>query len=221
MPFSDEPIQPKTFPWRLVLIVGGGVALAISVVAGVWVWTHPAPATPVVVPVTKTVVTTQDTQQEQAPVVPSQQKQDLCENPTDPGIIDRCSDDVIAQQALEGTDLAVCDKIKSEEKKAACKIVLGSDTTIPSCSDTPQVCAQSRVVAVANALSDAEVCIALPSDSFGDCRMNTTVDDPDKDGLTTAEELMIYKTDPRNPDTDNDGYRDGAEVTSGHDPLKK
>jgi outer membrane protein OmpA-like peptidoglycan-associated protein len=35
--------------------------------------------------------------------------------------------------------------------------------------------------------------------------------DPDRDGLTTKEEKQI-KTDPRNPDTDGDGLKDGEEV---------
>jgi hypothetical protein len=32
--------------------------------------------------------------------------------------------------------------------------------------------------------------------------------------------VKIYKTDPLNPDTDGDGYKDGAEVINGYDPLK-
>ncbi|MBI5913018.1 hypothetical protein HY839_01090, partial [Candidatus Azambacteria bacterium] len=44
--------------------------------------------------------------------------------------------------------------------------------------------------------------------------------DPDNDGLKNWEE-EIYKTDPRNPDTDGDGYLDGEEVASGYDPTIK
>ena len=43
--------------------------------------------------------------------------------------------------------------------------------------------------------------------------------DSDQDGLTNEEE-QLYGTDPNNPDTDGDGYSDGAEVRSGYDPLK-
>lgn len=42
--------------------------------------------------------------------------------------------------------------------------------------------------------------------------------DADYDGLT-AEEEATYRTDPLNPDTDADGYKDGDEVAHGYDPL--
>ena len=41
--------------------------------------------------------------------------------------------------------------------------------------------------------------------------------DPDKDGLTNAQEI-VAGTDPLNGDTDGDGYPDGLEVTLGSDP---
>lgn len=44
--------------------------------------------------------------------------------------------------------------------------------------------------------------------------------DSDQDGLSDSEE-KVYGTDSHNPDTDSDGYSDGAEVRSGYDPLKK
>lgn len=45
------------------------------------------------------------------------------------------------------------------------------------------------------------------------------IDDLDYDGLTGWEE-NLYRTDPNNPDTDNDGYLDGEEVAAGYDPTK-
>jgi hypothetical protein len=44
--------------------------------------------------------------------------------------------------------------------------------------------------------------------------------DSDNDGLKDWEE-DLYKTDPNNPDTDGDGYLDGEEINSGHNPLFK
>lgn len=42
--------------------------------------------------------------------------------------------------------------------------------------------------------------------------------DSDNDGLTDMEEI-IYGTDSQNPDSDGDGYKDGAEVDNGYNPL--
>ena len=43
--------------------------------------------------------------------------------------------------------------------------------------------------------------------------------DSDKDGVSDFDEVVIYKTDPYETDTDTDGYTDGAEIISGFDPL--
>ncbi len=42
--------------------------------------------------------------------------------------------------------------------------------------------------------------------------------DSDSDGLTDYQEINVYHTDPYNPDTDGDGYLDGAEVSGGYNP---
>ena len=43
--------------------------------------------------------------------------------------------------------------------------------------------------------------------------------DADNDGLTDIEETVLG-TLPTNPDTDGDGYKDGAEVSNGYNPIK-
>jgi hypothetical protein len=45
------------------------------------------------------------------------------------------------------------------------------------------------------------------------------VTDTDADGLADSEE-NYWKTDFRNPDSDGDGFKDGEEVLSGHNPAK-
>lgn len=42
--------------------------------------------------------------------------------------------------------------------------------------------------------------------------------DTDEDGLSDIEEI-VYKTEFNNPDTDGDGYQDGAEVRNGYSPT--
>ena len=43
--------------------------------------------------------------------------------------------------------------------------------------------------------------------------------DSDGDGLTDSDEVNVYGTDPNNPDTDEDGTLDGAEIVIGRDPT--
>ncbi len=43
--------------------------------------------------------------------------------------------------------------------------------------------------------------------------------DTDGDGLSDADEITLYRTDPNNPDTDGDGLSDGEEAARGSNPL--
>lgn len=43
--------------------------------------------------------------------------------------------------------------------------------------------------------------------------------DSDYDGLSDYEEKYLYGTDPKNPDTDSDGMKDGDEIKLGRNPL--
>ena len=48
---------------------------------------------------------------------------------------------------------------------------------------------------------------------------DTATGDRDGDGISTAEELFVYGTDPGLWDTDGDGVPDGDEIAAGTDPL--
>lgn len=49
--------------------------------------------------------------------------------------------------------------------------------------------------------------------------VNVSCDDSDRDGLSDADERNLYKTNPLDSDSDDDGILDGAEVAVGLDPL--
>jgi hypothetical protein len=55
--------------------------------------------------------------------------------------------------------------------------------------------------------------------AFSEELVYTFNSDTDRDGLTDAEEITIYLTDPNNPDTDTDGVSDGWEVDHGYNPA--
>jgi hypothetical protein len=44
--------------------------------------------------------------------------------------------------------------------------------------------------------------------------------DPDQDGLSNYEELLVFGTDPTDSDSDDDGYIDGLEQSEGSDPKE-
>lgn len=60
-------------------------------------------------------------------------------------------------------------------------------------------------------------------DSFENLRTTRTATnisaDRDMDGISDFDEIEVYGTDPNNPDTDNDGFVDGAEVVRGFNPT--
>jgi len=59
-----------------------------------------------------------------------------------------------------------------------------------------------------------------PTESgFQNDSIDLSVLDSDGDGLTDADEVNIYGTDPNNPDTDGDTYPDGVEIANGYNPL--
>lgn len=43
--------------------------------------------------------------------------------------------------------------------------------------------------------------------------------DTDNDGLRDGDEVTIWQTDPLNPDSDGDSYLDGEEIKNGYNPL--
>lgn len=79
--------------------------------------------------------------------------------------------------------------------------------------------------------AQAEEVIDFDNDSYNDSqeikngyspfnkeKIKITKSDVDNDGLSDYLELK-YGTDPLNPDSDGDGYKDGAEIDRGYNPL--
>ncbi len=48
---------------------------------------------------------------------------------------------------------------------------------------------------------------------------NASLADTDGDGLTDYDETKVYKSDPKDADSDDDGNTDGKEVANGYSPT--
>lgn len=144
----------------------------------------------------------------------------ICEKMGNKDWTSACVNELNAFKAITASDAALCDKIADEQMKISCKQVIAS-TTVQVCEKIEEDCFFVRVITAANQAKDAEVCRVLDPKRSAECRLRVTVDDPDLDGIDSTQEIVLYGTNPRNPDTDGDGYLDGQEVNAGYDPLKK
>lgn len=59
----------------------------------------------------------------------------------------------------------------------------------------------------------------LSNDEEAAAGTSETEFDTDRDGLSDIDEMRVWKTDPKNPDTDGDGFGDGIEVVRGFNPA--
>ena len=269
MDFQDDPAQSRMIPWKLILIIGGGVLVAAGIIWGIVLFTHRTPQ----LETSKTIsssnsgkdVSTSPTSVEQCESVPNP---DACKNTlakqdaitkkdtkvcdalpaitkddcilgvvraaNDPSLCSRlsnkddvrlCSNRIQTMVAVAASDDAMCDKITDEEGKKNCHESVLATVTVANCKERKQdlaYCTLLETIESATKALDRDLCNVLKdSDSVTNCRSRIVLDDPVHDGLSTEQETEIYHTDPRNADTDGDGYTDGSEVASGHDPLKK
>jgi hypothetical protein len=72
---------------------------------------------------------------------------------------------------------------------------------------------------VVKKLDELEVVIQERREVLKDRVGEDVFEDTDNDGISNYDEVHIYNTDPSNPDTDNDGFFDGAEILGGYNPL--
>lgn len=84
---------------------------------------------------------------------------------------------------------------------------------------TPEAAAPSPETPSAPAVPAAPAAPATPEPSLPVAAEPVSAVDTDKDGLTDNEEEQLYRSQRLVPDTDGDGFLDGAEVTGGYSPI--
>ncbi|MCW2847097.1 MAG: hypothetical protein JWR90_1071 [Marmoricola sp.] len=70
-------------------------------------------------------------------------------------------------------------------------------------------------------ISDGREVRQIATKRYKRCFTSPLRSDTDRDGLTDRSEVVRYRTNPCDRDTDHGGYSDGVEVRAGSDPLNK
>lgn len=132
-----------------------------------------------------------------------------------------CADAVHLKLALAYNDIEQCAEISDQDRQNACQ-----NTFSPMdfdweaiCVNNPLLCADHALWLEAAEQNNPGLCqnIANP-DNLSICAGQFIGQDKDQDDLDDFDELMIYNTNPLNPDTDGDGFSDGQEVDGGYNP---
>lgn len=129
--------------------------------------------------------------------------------------------------AFSSADFASCKNFKNEIDRDYCYQRALSSQSIEdekACGafarEERNLCLETYYIALALKTADYDVCRKVPTDAGIQKCLKKMPLDSDKDGLSDYSEKVKYGTNPLNRDTDGDGFSDGTEVKSGHDPLK-
>ena len=135
-----------------------------------------------------------------------------------------CMDGAFVLVAQEQHDFMLCAKVTNEISRLSCEATLRSDAAMAGdCAAyhvDASVCEGETALRSVIDLGDPKGCATLSGDYVATCEDLFASLDEDKDGLSLQEEFELG-TSPTNPDTDGDGYTDGEEVASGHNPRIK
>jgi hypothetical protein len=133
-----------------------------------------------------------------------------------------CSDTILMERAQKNNDPKECAKMSTDDKRAYCEELLKGPVNVDNCMEiknNESFCQMIRIAFEARAKQDPALCDALSDEErVVACHDMVEVDDPDFDGLSTFDE-WLYGSDPRNADSDGDGYNDGDEVSARYNPT--
>ena len=154
-------------------------------------------------------------------VVPDPQ---VCARISDSILKGDCSNNLLAQS----NDFTACKTIQDAGDRHYCfeKIIIsydgGGEKLCPSLSgEDMNICWEIYYIREAVSRVDYGLCQKVPTVAGIKNCLERLPPDSDGDTLSDYMEIAIYKTNPLKADTDGDGYSDGEEVKTGHNPLGK
>ncbi|MFA6130859.1 MAG: hypothetical protein WC730_01185 [Patescibacteria group bacterium] len=140
-----------------------------------------------------------------------------------------CEDLAYLSKSQDEDDESWCKKIKSEILATSCEDNFAAQESLLRIEDASLTGNPLDCEALENTddqVNCLDVIASIDEDEDGLTRQDEyaagTLDtdwDADNDGLNDGEEVSIHGTDPREIDTDGDGFSDFVEVQSGYDPL--
>lgn len=138
-----------------------------------------------------------------------------------------CSSQILFRDIVKNKNLADCEKIDQTMFKKSCIESIAEKNYDSDCSvivdqDLKNTCLSIIYYQQAKAKNNSKVCLQIPelirrANCLSEIGKIDLHSDADKDGLDFLQEIL-NNTDPNNPDTDGDGYKDGDEVRGGFNP---
>jgi len=146
----------------------------------------------------------------------------VCEVHTNAEAKNFCLSLILSGKAREKDDMDLCLKVPQESYRDSCFYAIvnkkASRDYCATLGDLKNKCLDIVISGEAFAKADLNLCEQISDEASRDaCIGELGGVDSDDDGLTNVQEKQ-YGTDPLNPDTDGDGYKDGEEVKAGYNP---
>ncbi len=146
----------------------------------------------------------------------------ICETHVNAEAKNFCLSLILSGKAREGDDMDLCLKVPQESYRDSCfYAIINNKASRDYCDglgDLKNKCLSAVIADEAFTKADLALCEQIPEEtSRASCLAELGGADRDNDGLTNVDEKK-YGTDPLNPDTDGDSYKDGDEVRAGYNP---
>ncbi len=135
----------------------------------------------------------------------------------------QCTDNATLLAARKAKNYSMCSSITDAAIRASCQSqLLSAVVAAGECAKygvSDDECSFSKRIQSVIAAGKPDGCAQFSGEQAASCADIFVSLDQDKDGLNLFDEAVLGTSDV-NADTDGDGYTDGEEVESKHDPLK-